>query len=63
MECRVKVEENHRVTARAGVNIALVKYWGKADTQTNMPAVGSISMTLSTLSTETQVARSMDVRL
>ena len=43
------------VKARAGVNIALVKYWGKADVQENLPAVGSISLTLKTLRTETEI--------
>ena len=43
-----------RVRARA--NIALVKYWGKADPVLNIPAVGSISMTLDALWSETEVA-------
>lgn len=34
------------VTARAGANFALVKYWGKRDPALNLPAVGSISVTL-----------------
>ncbi|MDJ0721257.1 MAG: diphosphomevalonate decarboxylase [Desulfobacterales bacterium] len=42
-------------TAIAHANIALVKYWGKADTQTNAPAVGSLSLTLSKLWTRTTV--------
>jgi diphosphomevalonate decarboxylase len=33
-------------TARANVNVALVKYWGKRDTALNLPATGSISLTL-----------------
>ncbi len=41
--------------ARARANIALAKYWGKSDTQLNLPAVPSISMTLDPLLTETQV--------
>jgi diphosphomevalonate decarboxylase len=41
--------------ARAGANFALVKYWGKADTLLNVPAVGSISITLDSLFTETTV--------
>lgn len=35
--------------ARAGANVALVKYWGKRDEERNLPAVGSISITLSDL--------------
>jgi diphosphomevalonate decarboxylase len=41
--------------ARAGANFALIKYWGKADTRLNVPAVGSISITLDTLWSETSV--------
>ena len=32
-------------TARANVNVALVKYWGKRDPVLNLPATGSISIT------------------
>lgn len=42
-------------TAVAHPNIALVKYWGKADLERNLPAVGSISITLDTLTTTTRV--------
>lgn len=35
--------------AQAQPNIALVKYWGKRDTGRNLPAVGSLSITLDTL--------------
>ncbi len=41
-----------RVTARAHPNIALVKYWGKRDSELNLPAVGSISITLGDLWTD-----------
>jgi diphosphomevalonate decarboxylase len=43
-------------TARAGANIALVKYWGKRDRALNLPAAGSISITLDALETVTTVA-------
>lgn len=47
------------VTARAGVNIALVKYWGKAPGRgpqdLNLPAVPSLSLTLEEPWTETTV--------
>jgi len=43
------------VTARACANIALVKYWGKADVRENLPAVGSLSITLDGLTTRTRV--------
>lgn len=42
-------------TALAHANIALVKYWGKIDTAANIPAVGSLSLTLSNLWTRTSV--------
>jgi diphosphomevalonate decarboxylase len=44
-----------RARARARANIALVKYWGKADSQLNVPAVGSISITLESLWSDTEV--------
>jgi diphosphomevalonate decarboxylase len=44
-----------RATAIAHPNIALVKYWGKVDLTRNLPAVGSISITLDTLATTTRV--------
>ena len=44
-----------QATAIAHPNIALVKYWGKADAESNLPAVGSISITLDTLTTTTRV--------
>jgi len=43
-------------TARANVNLALVKYWGKRDRVLNLPATGSISLTLDGLSVEASVA-------
>lgn len=44
-----------QATARACANIALVKYWGKADARLKIPAVGSISITLEGLWTDTTV--------
>jgi diphosphomevalonate decarboxylase len=43
------------VTARAHANIALVKYWGKRDAARNLPAAGSLSLTLAALTTITSV--------
>lgn len=40
---------------RAHANIALAKYWGKADVARNLPAVPSLSLTLSGMRTTTQV--------
>ena len=42
-------------SARACANIALAKYWGKADVKRNIPAVPSVSLTLDQLVTETRV--------
>ena len=42
-------------TAMAHPNVALIKYWGKRDTSSNLPAVGSLSVTLGALRTETTV--------
>jgi diphosphomevalonate decarboxylase len=42
-----------RVRARA--NIALIKYWGKTDEVLNTPAVGSLSITLDKLWSDTEV--------
>jgi len=42
-----------RVRARA--NIALIKYWGKANEVLNTPAVGSLSITLDKLWSDTEV--------
>lgn len=41
--------------ARARANIALVKYWGKRDARLNLPAAGSLSLTLAELVTDTAV--------
>lgn len=48
------------VEARAGANIALVKYWGKRDARLNLPAAGSISITLSGLETRTRLHELQD---
>jgi len=42
-------------TAQAHPNIALVKYWGKRDPELNLPSVPSLSITLDTLTSTTQV--------
>jgi diphosphomevalonate decarboxylase len=44
-----------RAYAIAQPNIALIKYWGKRDTVRNIPAAGSISLTLETLWTKMSV--------
>ncbi|MGD8608308.1 MAG: diphosphomevalonate decarboxylase [Myxococcales bacterium] len=48
-------ERPMEATAKACANIALAKYWGKADSKWNVPAVPSISLTLDQLVTETRV--------
>ncbi len=49
-----------QATAIAQPNIALIKYWGKRDVDRNLPAVGSISITLSELYTRVGVELSAD---
>jgi len=51
----VSVPEAAAATARANVNVALVKYWGKRDAALNLPAAGSISVTLDGLGVEARV--------
>lgn len=41
--------------AEANTNIAFIKYWGKFEVERNLPAVGSLSMTLDGLGTVTTV--------
>ena len=49
-----------QATAIAQPNIALIKYWGKRDVERNLPAVGSISITLSELHTKVSVDLDVD---
>lgn len=51
-----------QATARAGANIALVKYWGKRDQDLNLPAAGSVSVTLAGLQTRTTVTPDPSIR-
>lgn len=44
-----------RAIAQAQPNIALIKYWGKRDIERNLPAVGSLSLTLDSLWTKMSV--------
>ena len=44
-----------RAIAVAQPNIALVKYWGKRDAALNLPAAGSLSITLDALHTRTRL--------
>jgi diphosphomevalonate decarboxylase len=48
--------ETLQAHATARANIALAKYWGKADAQLNLPAVPSASITLAPLTTRTTVS-------
>lgn len=49
-----------QATAQAQPNIALIKYWGKSDVAANLPAVGSLSITLESLWTKMSVEFSSD---
>jgi diphosphomevalonate decarboxylase len=46
--------------ARAGTNIAIVKYWGKRDLERNLPATGSLSLTLDAFGSDTTVSFTAD---
>jgi diphosphomevalonate decarboxylase len=46
---------------RAHANIALAKYWGKADVARNLPAVPSLSLTLENMRTTTEVTFSPEL--
>ncbi|MDJ0656965.1 MAG: diphosphomevalonate decarboxylase [Xanthomonadales bacterium] len=46
------------ITARAHPNIALIKYWGKRDLDLNLPAAGSLSITLDSFETRTTLSLS-----
>lgn len=50
-----------QATAVAHPNIALIKYWGKSDIDRNIPAVGSLSITLDGLTTTTTVSFGADL--
>ncbi|GAB2546802.1 diphosphomevalonate decarboxylase [Rhodanobacter koreensis] len=52
---RVAVLGEFHAAAQAQPNIALVKYWGKRDVGLNLPVVGSMSITLDSLWTRTEV--------
>jgi diphosphomevalonate decarboxylase len=54
-EARGSSARAHEARATANANIALAKYWGKADEALNLPAVPSVSITLDPLTTRTRV--------
>ena len=56
----LQVDAQMRAIAQAQPNIALIKYWGKRDIERNLPAVGSLSLTLSSLWTKMEVVFSAD---
>jgi diphosphomevalonate decarboxylase len=47
-------------TARACANVAVVKYWGKRDVALNLPATGSISLTLGELTAVARVSENAE---
>lgn len=55
MTRNTRTNSNPTATARAHSNIAVAKYWGKRDGALNLPATGSISLTLADLYTDTTV--------
>lgn len=49
-----------QASAIAHPNVALIKYWGKRDTAANLPATGSLSLTLAGIETRTHVEFAAD---
>lgn len=45
------------MTVRAHTNIALIKYWGKADAKLRLPLMSSLSMTLDAFYTDTKITK------
>ncbi len=50
----------HTPPVFAPANIALCKYWGKRDTELNLPVTGSLSVSLGSLGTHTEIASACD---
>ena len=50
------------VKSIAHPNFALIKYWGKADIESNTPAMSSISITIDTLSSTTEISKNTQSR-
>ena len=56
-----KPDDRRRATGRAFANVALAKYWGKADVDRNLPAVPSLSAGIEGLWTETTITLDPDL--
>jgi diphosphomevalonate decarboxylase len=52
---------SYQARSQSNINIALIKYWGKTDSSENLPAVGSLSLTLAPWGTTTTVAWQSDL--
>ena len=50
------------VTAIAHPNFALIKYWGKANSGQNIPAMSSISLTIDTLISTTKISKKPEIQ-
>ena len=48
-----------KTTARAHPNLALIKYWGKSDSQRNLPATSSIGLSINSFASTTTIHTSM----
>ena len=49
-----------KITARAHTNIALIKYWGKAEKDLRLPLMSSLSMTLDAFYSDTSIEKSTE---
>ena len=50
------------VKVKSYANIAIIKYWGKADAEKMIPSTSSISLTLDNMFTETQLSPLPDAK-
>jgi len=50
------MDMNKKGYAKVSPSLALIKYWGKADKQLNLPATSSLSLNLSDFYTQTEVS-------
>jgi len=49
------------VTCQVSASLALIKYWGKADTRKNIPATSSLGLTVNALQTECTLSFAQDI--
>ncbi len=63
MEEVLKLTDIKKITARAPINIALIKYWGKEDEDKIIPLNNSISLTLDVEKFYTETSVKLQINL